>query len=53
MIEHPVSAFHLQVHPTYPRKLLVEAQNFVPYIWAPRAEGASGATGYARDHFDP
>jgi len=23
MIEHPVSAFHLQAHPTYPRKLLV------------------------------
>src|SRR5215207_6044747 len=22
MIEHPVSAFHLQAHPTYPRKLL-------------------------------
>src|SRR5215208_2311283 len=32
---------------------LVEAQNFVPYIWAPGAEGASGATGYARDHCDP
>ena len=31
----------------------VEAQNFVPYIWAPGAEGASGATGYARDHCDP
>jgi hypothetical protein len=29
---------------------LVEAQNFVPYILAPGAEGASGATGYARDH---
>jgi len=29
---------------------LVEAQNFVPYMWAPGAEGASGATGYARDH---
>jgi hypothetical protein len=29
---------------------LVEAQNFVPYIWAPGTEGASGATGYARDH---
>jgi hypothetical protein len=25
---------------------LVEAQNFVPSIWAPGAEGASGATGY-------
>ena len=25
---------------------LVEAQNFVPYIWAPGTEGASGATGY-------
>ena len=25
---------------------LVEAKNFVPYIWAPGAEGASGATGY-------
>ena len=25
---------------------LVEVQNFVPYIWAPGAEGASGATGY-------
>src|SRR5215211_2992207 len=24
MIEHPVSAFHLQAHPTYPRKLLVK-----------------------------
>jgi hypothetical protein len=32
---------------------LVEAQNFAPYIWAPGAEGASGATGYARDHCDP
>src|SRR5215208_8511482 len=32
---------------------LVEAQNFVPSIWAPGAEGASGATGYARDHCDP
>ena len=32
---------------------LVEAQNFVPYIWAPGIEGASGATGYARDHCDP
>jgi len=30
-------------------RLKVEAQNFVPLIWAPRAEGASGATGYARD----
>src|SRR5215217_8712216 len=29
---------------------LVEAQNFVPSIWAPGTEGASGATGYARDH---
>src|SRR5215213_11626739 len=29
---------------------LVEAKNFVPYIWAPGTEGASGATGYARDH---
>ena len=39
---------------TVDKKLgLVEAQNFVPYIWAPGAEGASGATGYARDHFDP
>jgi hypothetical protein len=28
---------------------LVEAQNFVPSIWAPGTEGASGATGYARD----
>jgi hypothetical protein len=25
---------------------LVEAQNLVPSIWAPGAEGASGATGY-------
>jgi len=25
---------------------LVEAKNFVPYIWARGAEGASGATGY-------
>ena len=25
---------------------LVEAQNFVPYIWAPGTEGGSGATGY-------
>ena len=25
---------------------LVEAQNFVPSIWAPGTEGASGATGY-------
>jgi hypothetical protein len=25
---------------------LVEAKNFVPYIWAPGTEGASGATGY-------
>jgi hypothetical protein len=32
---------------------LVEAQNFVPYIWAPGIEGASGATGYARDRHDP
>jgi hypothetical protein len=27
---------------------LVEAKNFVPSIWAPGTEGASGATGYAR-----
>jgi hypothetical protein len=33
--------------------LRVEAKNFVPYIWAPGTEGASGATGYARDHCDP
>jgi hypothetical protein len=25
---------------------LVEAKNFVPYVWAPGAKGASGATGY-------
>jgi hypothetical protein len=25
---------------------LVEAKNFVPYIWAPGTKGASGATGY-------
>ena len=30
---------------------LVEAQNFVLSVWAPGIEGASGATGYARDHF--
>ena len=28
---------------------LVEAKNFVLYVWAPGAEGASGATGDARD----
>jgi hypothetical protein len=39
---------------TYKQKLgLVEAQNFVPSMWAPGAEGASGATGYARDLCDP
>ena len=32
---------------------LVEAQNFVPYIWAPGAEGASGATGYSGSLCDP
>jgi hypothetical protein len=32
---------------------LVEAQNFAPSTWAPGAEGASGATGYARDRPDP
>src|SRR5215212_7791073 len=32
---------------------LVEAQNSVPSIWAPGAEGASGATGYAKDLRDP
>src|SRR5215213_1798338 len=32
---------------------LVEAQNFVPYIWAPGAEGASGATGYKGSLCDP
>ena len=31
-------------------RLRVEAKNFVPYIWAPGIKGASGATGYARDH---
>jgi len=32
---------------TVDKKLgLVEAQNFVPCIWAPGIEGASGATGY-------
>ena len=30
---------------------MVEAQNFVLSVWAPGIEGASGATGYARDHF--
>src|SRR5829696_7608177 len=32
---------------------LVEAQNFVPYIWAPGTEGASGATGYSGSQSDP
>src|SRR5215207_709738 len=39
---------------TVDKKLgLVEAQNFVPYIWAPGAEGASGATGYKGSLCDP
>jgi hypothetical protein len=48
---------YLLVCPLQKNLGLVEAKNFVPYfvpyIWAPGAEGASGATGYARDHCDP
>jgi hypothetical protein len=42
----------LSLSETKPR-LRVEAQNFVLSVWAPGTEGASGATGYARDQCDP